>query len=160
MAPRKSWRARLEGDGKQYQLGPIPPRMERKWGPGTMVVPNGVEVEAMVARIPEGALATSLEVAQAIAIKHGTTIACPATTSIYMWILAHASEESPSPAGEIPFWRALKVDGELNENYPGGIERQRAMLEAEGHAVTQKGRRFFVADLTRALIDPAALAAS
>jgi alkylated DNA nucleotide flippase Atl1 len=158
MAQRKSWRDRLEGDGKQSQLGPIPPRMERKWGPGTMIVPNGLEVEAMVARIPEGAVATSLEVAQAIALMHGTTIACPATTSIYMWIAAHASEESPSPVGEIPFWRALKVEGELNENYPGGIERQRAMLEAEGHTVAQKGKRFYVTNLATALIDPADLA--
>jgi len=158
MSQRKSWRDRLEGDGKQSQLGPIPPRMGRKWGPGTMVVPNGIEVEEMVARIPEGAVATSLEVAEAIALKHGTTIACPATTSIYMWIAAHASEESPSPAGEVPFWRALKVGGELNENYPGGIERQRAMLEAEGHAVTQKGKRFYVANLAESLIDPVDLA--
>lgn len=158
MVQRKSWRDRLKGDGKQNLLGPIPPRMERKWGPGSMIVPNGVEVEAMVARIPEGSVATSLEIAQAIALKHGTTIACPATTSIYMWIAAHASEESPSPADEIPFWRALKVDGELNENYPGGIERQRAMLEAEGHSILQKGKRYYVANLATALVEPAELA--
>jgi hypothetical protein len=68
----------------------------------------------MVVRIPERRIATSIELAEAIALSHQTTIACPATTSIYMWIAAHASEESPSPAGEIPFWRALKVNGELN----------------------------------------------
>ncbi|MGH2551089.1 MAG: 6-O-methylguanine DNA methyltransferase [Thermomicrobiales bacterium] len=153
----KSWRARLEGDGKTSQLGPIPPRMERKHGPGTMVVPNGPEVEAMVACIPERRIATSIDLAEAIALSHNTTIACPATTSIYMWIVAHASEESPSPLGEIPFWRALKVNAELNENYPGGIERQRVQLEAEGHAIVQKGRRFYVVDYQKALINPAEL---
>jgi alkylated DNA nucleotide flippase Atl1 len=75
-----------------------------------------------------------------------------------MWIAAHASEESPSPVGEIPFWRALKVNAELNENYPGGIERQRAQLEAEGHSIVQKGKRFYVADYRDALIDPGELA--
>lgn len=108
----------------------------------------------MVSLIPERRIATAIELAQAIALSHETTIACPTTTSIYMWIVAHASEESPSPFGEIPFWRAPKVNAELNENYPGGIQRQRTQLEAEGHSIVQKGRRFYVSEYSKSLIDP------
>jgi hypothetical protein len=40
----------------------------------------------------------------------------------------------------------LKNGGELNPKYPGGIEALRTRLQAEGHQVVQKGKRFFVAD--------------
>ena len=50
---------------------------------------------------------------------------------------------------KIPFWRTLKKDGELNPKYPGGVEYQMKMLEAEGHSFIKKGRkniRYFVKD--------------
>jgi alkylated DNA nucleotide flippase Atl1 len=47
---------------------------------------------------------------------------------------------------ETPYWRTLKKDGELNEKYPGGIDAQKLQLEMEGHAIIQKGKRYFVKD--------------
>ena len=46
-----------------------------------------------------------------------------------------------------PYWRTLKAGGELNPKYPGGLENLRSRLEAEGHKIVQKGKRFFVAEL-------------
>jgi hypothetical protein len=66
---------------------------------------------------------------------------------------AHAAEEAAS-AGEseiTPYWRILKKDGELNPKYPGGIPALTTRLEAEGHAVFQKGKRFFVRDYAASL---------
>jgi hypothetical protein len=37
-----------------------------------------------------------------------------------------------------------KTGGLLNEKYPGGVEAQRRLLEAEGHVVVQKGKKSFV----------------
>ena len=43
----------------------------------------------------------------------------------------------------------MKANGELNEKYPGGAAAQKEKLEAEGHAIIQKGRkniRYYVKD--------------
>lgn len=55
-----------------------------------------------------------------------------------------------------PYWRTLKANGELNEKYPGGIEAQKAKLEAEGHTVIAKGRKkieYVVKDYENALFE-------
>lgn len=39
--------------------------------------------------------------------------------------------------------KSLEANGELNEKYPGGIEKQKSLLEAEGHTIVQKGRKHF-----------------
>jgi alkylated DNA nucleotide flippase Atl1 len=54
---------------------------------------------------------------------------------------------------ETPYWRTLKKDGELNEKYPDGIEGQKALLEAEGHTIIQKGKKYFVQDYADQLCD-------
>jgi len=40
----------------------------------------------------------------------------------------------------------------INPKYPGGVERQKELLEEEGHRVIQKGKRYVVADYERFLI--------
>ncbi len=51
-----------------------------------------------------------------------------------------------------PYWRTLKSGGEVNPKYPGGIEDQKARLEAEGHKVIQRGRTYLVKDYEKHLI--------
>jgi hypothetical protein len=34
-----------------------------------------------------------------------------------------------------PYWRTLKVGGQLNEKFPGGVEAQAAHLREEGHTI-------------------------
>jgi len=50
---------------------------------------------------------------------------------------ARAAEEDSSEGKKdiTPYWRTLKVKGELNEKYPGGVAEQAKKLEAEGHAI-------------------------
>ena len=74
-------------------------------------------------------------------------------TGIFAWIAAHAAEGAAS-AGKTritPYWRTLKSGGELNAKYPGGVEQLKLQLEAEGHRVIAKGKRFFVADYEKRL---------
>jgi hypothetical protein len=75
------------------------------------------------------------------------------TTGIFAWIAAHAADEAEQQGRRriTPYWRTLKSGGELNGKYPGGIDNLRTRLEAEGHRVIQKGRRYFVADYAKSL---------
>lgn len=53
-------------------------------------------------------------------------------------------------------WRTLKANGELNAKYSGGIEAQKEKLEAQGHAIIQRGRkniRYYVEDYEKALFE-------
>jgi len=52
----------------------------------------------------------------------------------------------------MPFWRTLKSNGEINEKYPGGIQKQRKLLTQEGFKVFKKGSKFFVADFEKKLV--------
>lgn len=144
---RKSWREKLADSKDLPKLGPIEGKMSRSWGTGTMVVPAPLEVDAAMKQIRRGRLTTIDAIRTALAQKHGTTIACPMTTGIFAWIAAHAADEAEKEGRKriTPYWRTLKAGGELNPKYPGGIDNLRARLEAEGHHVVQKGRRFFVA---------------
>jgi len=54
---------------------------------------------------------------------------------------------------DIPYWRTLKADGLLNEKFPGGAESHKALLENEGFNVAPKGKRFFVENYQRYLIE-------
>lgn len=135
---KKSWREKL-ADAKDL--------------PRTMVIPSPAEVDEVMRRVPRGRLATIAEVRAALARKHCTDIACAMTTGIFAWIAANAAEETRAAGAKriTPWWRTLKSGGELNPKNPGGIAAQKRLLEAEGHAVVQKNRRWFVRDHERRL---------
>jgi len=88
-----------------------------------------------------------------LARKHGATMGCPITTGIFAWLAAGAAAEDEADGRKriTPYWRTLKAGGELNPKYPGGIEGQRTRLEAEGHTIVARGKRFFVAEHERSL---------
>lgn len=54
-----------------------------------------------------------------------------------------------------PYWRTLKVGGQLNEKYPGGVEAQAAHLREEGHTIetNKKGEPKKVKDFEKALVE-------
>jgi hypothetical protein len=78
-----------------------------------------------------------------LAKKYNAGCACPMTAGIFTKIAAFASEERGGK-NETPWWRTLKKDGQLNEKFPDGIVSQKMRLEAEGHTIVQKGKRFLV----------------
>ncbi|HDI12905.1 MAG TPA: hypothetical protein ENF64_02180, partial [Hadesarchaea archaeon] len=95
------------------------------------------EVNELMSRVPRGKLTTINHIREALARRHGTTIACPITTGIFAWIAAHAAEEALSEGEKniTPYWRTLKSRGELNEKYPGGTKTQAMHLKKEGHII-------------------------
>jgi alkylated DNA nucleotide flippase Atl1 len=108
----------------------------------------------MMRRVPEGKLVTINEIRAALAKKHKATIGCPLTTGIFAWIAANAAEEQRQEGKKdvTPYWRTLKTGGVINPKYPGGVERQKKVLENEGHKVVQKGKKHVVADYEKSLM--------
>src|SRR3954462_12428986 len=154
MKARKTWREKLADSKGLPKVGKIEGKMTTRWGTGTMVVPAPLEVDELMRRVPKGKLVTINELRAALAKKHGVNIACPITTGIFSWIAAHAADEAAREGAKriTPYWRTLKTGGELNPKYPGGIPRLKKLLSAEGHRVSQRGKRWFVEDFQRSVV--------
>ena len=149
MKAKRTWNEKLADAKGLPKIAPIDGKLSRRWGEGTFVIAAPTEVDAIMKRVRRGRVTTIDQIRKRLAAAHGATIACPITTGIFAWIAAHAADESERAGrrrGITPYWRTLKTGGELNPKYPGGIENVKARLEAEGHRVVKKGKRFLVAD--------------
>jgi hypothetical protein len=145
----KSWREKL-ADSKDL------PKVVTLASGATLAIPAPTEVDQLMRKIPRGSLATISVLRAALASRHHADSACQMTIGIFAWIAARAAEEAASEGTPdiTPYWRLLKEKGELNPKYPGGIAALTARLNAEGHAVHQRGNRFFVTNYERALVAP------
>jgi alkylated DNA nucleotide flippase Atl1 len=151
----RSWVDKLSNSKGLPRVEKITEKMGKRWGTGTVVIPAPMEVDEMMKRVPKGKLVTINVIREALANKHNTTIGCPMTTGIFAWIAANAAEEQRKEGKNdiTPYWRTLKTDGAINLKYPGGIERQKKLLEEEGHKVIPKGRKYVVADHKKSLMN-------
>jgi hypothetical protein len=150
---KKTWREKLADSKDLPKVVEIKGKLSKRWGEGTCAIPAPRDIDALMRRVPQGKLTTIDQLRAAVARQHGATLGCPITTGIFSWMAAHAAEEAETDGEKniTPYWRTLKVGGELNPKYPGGIARLRARLKAEGHRVQQKGKRYFVQDYDRSL---------
>jgi hypothetical protein len=153
-AKKKTWREKLTDNKDLPKVGLITGGMTRRWGSGTMVIPAPCEVDELMRKVPKGKLITINEIRATLAKKHRATMSCPITTGIFAWIAAHAAAEAAEDGVKrvTPYWRTLKTGGELNPKYPGGIPDLKDRLEAEGHRIVKKGKRYLVADFQKALV--------
>ena len=104
-------------------------------------------------QVPEGKLVTLIHICKKIAQQHGVQACCTLTSGIFTMTAANAAEEmkAEGKANDLPYWRTLKADGELNPKYPGGIEGHAALLEKEGFSPLRKGKKAFVQDCEKYL---------
>ena len=153
---KRSWTERLEDDQGLPRVEEITGKLSKRWGAGTVCIPSPREIDGLMRSVPEGKLVTINELRAAIAERHGATIGCPITTGIFAWIAANAAEEQRNLGREdtTPYWRTLKSGGEINPKYPGGVEGQMKLLEAEGHIITRKGKKLLVSDYKTKLHKP------
>jgi hypothetical protein len=156
---KKSWREKLQTDGKRNNLPrvvEIRPDMNQRWGTGTVVIPDPLEVNEIMRSVPKGKLITINLIRERLAKKHGATIGCPITTGIFATMAARAAEEDAAEGKKdiTPYWRTLKVGGTLSDKFPGGAEAQAARLKAEGHTVLldRKGKPKKVKDFEGSLV--------
>lgn len=116
----------------------------------SMLIASPMEYNDIMAKVPQGKIITMDRVREFLANKHKAGTTCALTAGIFSNIVAHASEERQG-VNPVCWWRTLKSGGELNEKFPGGIDNQKMLLEAEGHKIVQKGKRFFVENYEKSL---------
>jgi len=151
---KKSWSEKLRDSKGLPKVEEITGKMSKRWGKGTVVIPAPIEVDQLMKKVPRGKLVTMSEVRDALARKHNASIGCPLTTGIFAWVAANAAEEERRQGGEdiTPYWRTLKSGGVINEKYPGGVKGQKRLLEQEGHAIAQKGKKYVVTDYEKSIV--------
>ena len=125
-----------------------------KYGGDKMYFAPPIEYDKIMKLVPYGKVTTVGNIREYFAKLSGADFTEPITAGIFVSIAAWASYQRTDD--ETPYWRTLKVNGELNAKYPGGIEAQKKKLEAEGHTVLQKGyknMKYFVKDYEKVLFD-------
>ena len=150
---KKSWHEKLADDKDLPKVCKVSGKLSKRWGKGRFVIPAPREVDALMKQISKGRVVTINELRAALAKKHRADFACPITTGIFSWIAAHAAAEDEAEGKKriTPFWRTLKMGGEVNPKYPGGVTALARRLRAEGHKIISKGRRTFVGDFEKQL---------
>ena len=140
---RTRWRDKLER-GDHSKIVEIPPLMEKRFGPGTMLIAKPIEVDALIRMTKKGMLITVGEIRSKLARDHKTNTTCPLTTGIFVRIAAETAEEDAQNGKKriTPYWRVVRDDGSLNEKFPGGVKAQSRRLKEEGHSITPaKGKQ-------------------
>jgi hypothetical protein len=111
----------------------LDPAKAKRMHAKTMYIPCPEDVAGAIVAIPKGETRTMLELRRQLAELGKAETACPSRTTMYWKWLAHAYEDAQvdEPRFVVPWWRVLK-DGKPSRHMPGGIERQIALLMAEG----------------------------
>ena len=124
----------------------------KKYGGNRMYFAPPMDYDRVMRRVPLGKVITVGEIREYFAAQNGADFTEPITAGIFVSIAAWASHQRSKD--KTPYWRTLRAGGELNPKYPGGVEEQKEMLEAEGHTVIQKGRtniKYYVKDYEKML---------
>src|SRR3979411_326422 len=106
MKTRKSWREKMDNPNLP-KVVEIPPRMQKRFGVGTMLVPSPHEVDAFIRTVRKGSITPVSQIRASLAGKHSAKVTCPLTTGIFVRIAAEAAEEDvKAGAAKItPYWR-------------------------------------------------------
>lgn len=157
LRPGATWRQKLESTHPSHgKIVNVPPRMQARFGKGTMLIPRPIDVDAAMRRVRKGKLMTQSQLRDILAKAAGADSACPLTTGIFVRIAAEAAEEDRRAGKKriTPYWRTIKDDGSLNEKFPGGAEAQAANLRQEGLDIRagKAGKKLRVSDFMSHLI--------
>jgi hypothetical protein len=146
MAKRKNWQEKLLAKKDLPKVVTVSENARKHWKANTMAVPSPLEVKEIMSQVPEGKLIILREIRKAIARKHHADLGCPLACGLFPWIVAYASEEEAmeNRRKTLPYSRTFKTGGEVNQRYPGGLNRQRELLESKGHKIVEKGGKVFV----------------
>jgi hypothetical protein len=70
---KETWRQKLVSTTQRQNLprvSAVDPRMSKKWGEGTVVIPSPVEVDALIKTVPRGKLITINQIREYMAKKY------------------------------------------------------------------------------------------
>jgi hypothetical protein len=136
MKSRMSWREKMNRPAKVVD---IPPKMQKRFGPGKMLIPCPLDVDALIRTVKRGALITQSQIRDRLARTHRVDAACPIATGIFVRIAAEAAEEDLRAGKQrvTPYWRVIRDDGTLNEK----LKKQANRLRDEGYVVEPGPRK-------------------
>ena len=140
---RTAWREKLEREDHS-KIVQIPPRMAKRMGSGTMLIPRPLDVDALIRKAGKGSLVTTSQIRARLARENKADVTCPLTTGIFIRIAAETAEEDLRNGKNrvTPYWRVIRDDGSLMEKLPGGVRAQTQRLKDEGHTIEHgKGRK-------------------
>jgi hypothetical protein len=118
--------------------------MGKKLGKGKILIPNALDIERLINKTKKGELLTNDIIRETLAKEKKVQVTAAIPTGVYLKFIALAAEEErPLKKDNVtPYWRVLKPNGTINIKYPGGAERQMALLESEGHSIEHgKGKK-------------------
>jgi len=159
---KKTWKEKLEDSKKfpkvlefnpKFPCGKALSKMGAKSGDSVVLVAP-MEVDEIMKKVPKGSLITINEICKKLAKKHNVKFCCTLTSGIFIMTAAHAAQEDKINGIEkiTPYWRTLKMNGFLNDKYPGGAKMQKKLLEEEGFKIIQKGKKYFVKNFENYLV--------
>jgi hypothetical protein len=133
-----TWRKKLAQPHPNHgKVVAVPPRMQKRFGKGTMVIPRPLDVDAAMRRARKGKLITQAQIRAIVARAAGVDHACPMTTGMFVRIAAEAAEEDRRAGKKriTPYWRTITDDGRLIPKFPGGVAAQARALRGEGFSI-------------------------
>lgn len=136
---KKDFNAMLKRDNGMPKIQVIDDKRSiKKYGGSRMYFAPPAYYDLIMKQVPEGMVTTVGEIRKFFAEENDADFTDPITAGIFVSIAAWASSQRDND--KTPYHRTLKAGGELNPKYPGGVEAQKTLLEAEGHTVIKKGR--------------------
>lgn len=135
---KKRYIEKLQNDKNLPKIVNLNEKDQKRLNAKTMVIPKPIDVYNIMKQIPKGKLITTNEIRQILAKKYNVDTACPLTTGIFVNISANAAFELND---NMPYWRTLKSNGELNPKFPNAPKEQIVLLENEGFEIISKGKK-------------------
>ena len=135
---KKSYIQKLQDTKDLPKIIKLDEKAQKRLNAKTMVVPKPTDICDTIKDIPKGKLITTTEIRKRLAKKYNTDTACPLTTGIFINICANASATLNN---NIPYWRVLKSNGELNPKFPNAFDEQISLLENEGFTILKRGKK-------------------
>jgi alkylated DNA nucleotide flippase Atl1 len=154
---KKTWKEKLENNknfpkilyfNSKLPCGKALLKLGAKTNDSVVLAPPK-DVYEIMKNVPEGKLITLNQICEKLSKKYGTKFCCTLTTGIFVTIVANASVET---GDDVPYWRTIKNNGELNEKFLGGLEQHKILLEKENHKIIEKGKKYFVLDFENKLM--------
>ena len=148
MKSKSTWAQKLANSKGLPKRVRIKKQDQKRLGRGMMVIPAPKDVDKAMKSVRKGKLATVDMIRKSISKRYKTTVCCPLTTGIFVWIAANAAYEEMQSGKKncTPYWRTIKTDGSLNPRYPGGELEHAKKLRQEGHKITRIGKKLAVLD--------------
>jgi hypothetical protein len=102
----------------------------------TMLIPSAGQIRDEIAKILPGQSKSLRTIREELAASAGADITCPGAAGKHWRLAAEAAEEDRAEGATdiTPWWRVTR-DGQPHRWLPGGEERHRALLAAEGVSI-------------------------